>query len=126
MKAYHGTKHLSEILRVGIQIPAYRGWGCVLGHICLTDRPAIAAWIAERGDDPGVVEVDLAGIELPPEGFVGCEMRIHHAIEPERLTVYMEPVTPSPDGHVDPIGYPGGNHPTCIRLLSQARAEGRI
>ncbi|HVA32436.1 MAG TPA: hypothetical protein VMU58_14325 [Gaiellaceae bacterium] len=126
MKAYHGTKHLSAVLRDGLRVPPYPGWGCRIGHVCLTDRPEIAAELSLRGEDPGVVEVDLTELELPPEGFVGCEMRIHHDIEPERLAIYTAPVVPSIEGHVDPITYPGENHPTCLRLLAQARAAGHL
>ena len=113
-------------MREGLRVPPYPGWGCRLGHICLTDRPAIAAELAARGEDPGIVEIDLSGLDLPEERFVGSEMRIHHDIPPERLTVLTDEVVPSMEGHVDPVNYPGGNHPTCIRLLTEARAAGII
>jgi hypothetical protein len=122
IRAYHGTKHLSAILESGLLVPPYTR-GCAIGHVCLTDRPAIAAALAYGGSDPGIVEVDLSGLDLPEEGFVGSEMRIHHDISCERLTVYLEPVTPSMYGHVDPGHTPEGQHPTCLRLLAAARAN---
>jgi hypothetical protein len=126
VKAYHGTKQLRAALREGLVVPPYNGVGCRIGHVCLTDIPAIAAWVAERGDDPGIVEVDLDGLELPEEGFVGHEMRLHHNVEPRRLTVFTTRVRPSREGHIDPAHMPGGNHPTCLRLLREAREAGRI
>jgi hypothetical protein len=50
---YHGTKQLSTVLRDGLCVPAYEGWGCRIGHVCIAETPEIAAAFA-LGPDDGV------------------------------------------------------------------------
>jgi hypothetical protein len=114
---YHGTKQLSSVLREGLRVPAYEGWGCRIGHVCFSSTPEIAAAFA-LGTDAGIVTVRLDGLDLPEEGFHGGEMRLHQDVPRERLELFTEPVIPSLAGHLDPAtSTPEGQHPTCIRLL---------
>jgi hypothetical protein len=120
---YHGTKSFENVKRDGLRIS--HNWlegGCPLGHICVAETPEIAAAMAAPGTP--VIVVDLDGLEIPEEGFAGGEMRIHHDLEPERLSIYGRDVAPSLAGHVDPYyGYPLRNHPTCVRLMTFQRAH---
>jgi hypothetical protein len=102
---YHGTKQLSLVLTDGIRVPPYEGWGCRIGHVCLAETPEIAAAFA-LGPDAGIVTVNLDGLDLPEEGFVGSEMRLHEDIGPERLTLFTESVIDSLAGHTDPAKTP--------------------
>jgi hypothetical protein len=61
---YHGTKQLSTVLREGLRRPAYKGWGCRIGHVCIAETPEIAAALA-LGPDAGVVTVRLDGLAYP-------------------------------------------------------------
>jgi hypothetical protein len=115
--AYHGTKSLSTVLRDGLRVPPYEGWGCRIGHVCIAETPEIAAAFA-LGPDAGIVTVKLDGLDLPEEGFHGGEMRLHEDVPPERLELFTEPVIGSLEGHADPAATTSeGQHPTCIRLL---------
>jgi hypothetical protein len=121
---YHGTKNLSAVLAEGLRIQTWRGWGCPFGHICLTDLPEIAAEMAWTPES-GIVVVDLLGIPLPAEGFVGHEMRLHQDVPASALSVYGERVVPSLAQHVGPAkAYERQQHPTCLRLIDAAREEG--
>lgn len=115
---YHGSKQLDRVLREGLVIRHdWRDGGCPFGHICIADRPEIAAAMVDPGTS--ILRVDLAGLDLPEEGFVGGELRLHHDVEPERLSLVGRKVAPSLAGHVDPYhGYPLRQHPTCVRLMS--------
>jgi hypothetical protein len=115
---YHGTKNLSLVLREGLRVQPYQGWGCPLGHVCISPTPELAASYA-LGPDAGIVTVNLDGLDLPAEMFVGSEMRLHHDVEPERLQVFTEPVIASDAEHVDPGKTSLGQHPTCLRLLRE-------
>jgi hypothetical protein len=122
--AYHGTKQLSAVLADGLRCSPWPGYGCPFGHVCLTDLPEIAAALA-LGPNGGIVAVDLTQLDLPSEGFVGHEMRLHNDVPASALTRYTEPVTSSMEKHVDPaLVYERGQHPTCLRLIDQGRAEG--
>jgi hypothetical protein len=106
---------LRALSAMGFSSPVQAGRGRGrFWHLSIAETPGIAA---EYADDGGAVfEVDLGGLDLPEEGFVGGEMRLHEDVPPGRLQ-RMEP-KPRVDraGHVDPFYMPGENHPTCLRL----------
>ncbi len=118
MIAYHGTKNPDAVLREGLLCSKTPAWGnppeCVCEHVCLFDNPAAAA---ELGT---VIAVDLEGLELPPEGFFNTEMRIHHDIPPDRLSLYPDDVEPDWGDWKDPFyATEEQQHPTCVRVLKE-------
>lgn len=123
MHGFHGSKDLEQALREGLVIRHnWTNGGCPFGHICIAATPEIAAAFVDPGTP--ILKVDLAGLELPEEGFAGGELRLHHDVEPARLTVVKFSGTPCLGGHLDPFyAYPLRNHPTCVRLMTEQRAH---
>jgi hypothetical protein len=115
MLAYHGTSAVAAILEEGLRPDKTNSLGCPIKHICLSERPGVAA---EYGTV--VVVVDLEGFdEIPLEGFHNGEMRVHANIPPERIRVLDPQPEPNRRGWSDPGFTPEEQHPTCIRLREQ-------
>jgi hypothetical protein len=109
---YHGTDDIEEVFRDGLRVSKAESLGCPFGHLCIAETPEIAAAFGAH-----VLVVDLDGLDLPEEGFCGGEMRVHHDIPAERLSVFPHAVEGSLDWHADPFyAYPEQQHPTCVRL----------
>ena len=115
---YHGTDDLEAVLEDGLLVRKADSHGCPIGHLCIAESPEIAAAFGEH-----VLVIDLTGLELPSEGFCGGEMRIHHDISADRLSVFPHPVVGSLAGHADPFyAYPEHQHPACVRLRTAQAA----
>ena len=113
MRAYHGVpkEDLDSVLAKGLLV-ARTHWAREgrFWHLSFAQTPGIAA---EYGV---VLEVDLVGLDLPEEGFVGGELRMHEDIPPSRLSVLDPQPPPDRSGFGDPGLSARGNHPTCLRL----------
>jgi hypothetical protein len=111
--AYHGVaaEDLDSVLAEGLLL-SKTDWARegLYWHLSFAETPGIAAAYGI------VVAADLSGLDLPEEGFVGSELRLHENVSPERLSV-LDPQPPIDErGFDDPRYYEGGNHPTCRRL----------
>lgn len=113
MIAYHGveSEDVDAVLVEGLRI-AKTGWARErrFWHLSLAETPGIAAAYGV------VVVVNLDGLDLPEEGFVDGELRLHEDVAPERLRL----LDPQPEidesGFRDPAKGGRSNHPTCLRL----------
>ena len=87
MQGYHGVhdEDLPSVLARGLLI-ARTHWAREgrFWHLSFAQTPGTAA---EYGVD---LEVELGGLDLFEEGFVGAELRMYEDIPPHRLTV-LEP-----------------------------------
>jgi len=111
--AYHGVRadDLASVLTEGLLV-ARTHWAREgrFWHLSLAETPGIAAGYGV------VVEVNLAGLDLPDEGFVGGELRMHEDIAPDRLRL-LDPQPPTDTtGFIDFAKVGRVNHPTCLRL----------
>ena len=61
---FYGTKELASVMTEGLCIGVTRSLGCPAKHICIAQRPEVAANFGM------VVAVDLRGLDLAEEGFV--------------------------------------------------------
>ena len=122
MIAYHGIhpEDLDSVLARGLLV-SKTNWAREerFWHLSFAETPGVARWHGI------VLEANLAGLDLPEEGFVGGELRMHENIAPERLRV-LEP-QPAIDrtGFIDPGKTARGQHPTCLRLRCWERQPSR-
>jgi hypothetical protein len=111
--AYHGidAEDVDAVLAEGLLVAKTglarerRFW-----HLSFAETPGIAR---HHGT---VVKVDLAGLDLPAEGFVGGELRLHEDVTPERLELLVPQPEVDRTGFLDPAKDGRTNHPTCLRL----------
>jgi len=105
--AYHGTRHLREVLREGL-CPRSAFGGC--RHVCLAAHPALAANFGT------VLRVDVTGLPVVWEKGEG---RLHEPVDRARIRPLGVRPEPSWDGWEDPaIRH---NHIACLsRLRSDA------
>jgi hypothetical protein len=110
--AYHGVNDgdVESVLSEGLLISKTKvARDRTFWHLSFAATPGIAAVFGT------VIEVDLTGFDMPEEGFVGGELRLHEDVPPERLRRL--DVQPAPtSGHLDPAKNGKPNHPTCLRL----------
>jgi hypothetical protein len=114
MVGYHGTHDLDAVLREGLRPELTVSLGCPTKHICLSERPEVAAAMGGT-----VIVVDLSGFEIPKEAFHQGEMRIHAHIPPERIHVMDPQPSPDPIGWDDPGLSKDEQHPTCVRIRKE-------
>ena len=102
MIAYHGTRYPEFAKRCGL-IPVVKPYGCQRGHICLAERPQVAANFGT------VFRVDIEGLDVVWEEGEG---RFHGAIPPSRLTPLCYRPAPDWEGWSDPSIR--GQHKACL------------
>ena len=110
MIGFHGTNKVREILAEGLKPRGY------CPHICLSNRPEIAANFGE------VLIVNLDGIST--DGWSGGETRVHDFISPERINRFKKQVHRSFNWFIDPANFTyWGNRFGCVWRFFQAEGS---